>query len=128
MSDKTKVKSTRMVHKDQDSWIDDRVEEWPVDKSFIVRRALSYYMARGHTKDKVLRGGKTEPEDKNKIKRTYMIFKYQDRWVDKKSDSWDVDKSFILRRAIYYYMARGYKRDKKLKARLVEAGIKLGDA
>jgi hypothetical protein len=125
MADKTKIKRTYMVFADQDQWIDNKIDEWPVDKSYIVRRALYYYMAQGHKKDKVLRGGKSESEDTKKIKRTYMVHKRHDSWINGKTGEWGVDKSFILRRALYYYMARGHKKDKKLKSKLHAEGVKL---
>lgn len=61
--------------------------------------------------------------DKQKIKRTYMVHSDEDGWLDNKAENWPVDKSFLVRRAVYYYMARGQYRDKKLRKKLLEAGI-----
>ena len=44
-----------MVLEEQDEWISKKADSLGVDKSFIVRRALSYYRDKGINQDKILR-------------------------------------------------------------------------
>lgn len=50
-----------------------------------------------------------------KTKRTYMIHEEQNEWITKKANEFGVDKSFLVRRAIQFYMKNGIKRDKFLR-------------
>jgi len=61
--------------------------------------------------------------DEKKIKRTYMVYQDQDTWLDNKVKNWPVDKSWLLRRALYYYIARGQYKDKRLRKELVKNGV-----
>lgn len=53
-----------------------------------------------------------------KVRRNHMIAEGQADWIDEMSDEWDVDKSFIIRRAIKFYRGEGHKRDKMLKRKM----------
>lgn len=44
-----------------------------------------------------------------------MIHEEQNEWITKKANEFGVDKSFLVRRAIQFYMKNGIKRDKFLR-------------
>lgn len=48
-------------------------------------------------------------------RRNFMMNVGQSDWIDEKAEDWDVDKSFIVRRAVNFYRGEGHKRDKILK-------------
>lgn len=48
-----------------------------------------------------------------------MISEEQDEWLDKmKNDNSNLDRSFLVRRALKYYMEEGMNRDKMLKRKI----------
>lgn len=51
----------------------------------------------------------------NRVRRNHVLNEKQAKAIDDKSEEWGVDKSFIVRRAVNFYMAEGHKRDKILK-------------
>lgn len=53
-----------------------------------------------------------------KVRKNFMIFNWQDRKLDDKVDEADdVDRSWLIRRALIYYFKQGIKHDKKFQRR-----------
>ena len=48
----------------------------------------------------------------SKVRRNFMIGKKDDEWLNKLKEDETMDKSFVVRRALKFYRAEGYKRDK----------------
>lgn len=50
-----------------------------------------------------------------KVTKTIRILAKQDKWVKETARKYDVDQSFIIRRALSYYKDKGIKQDKLLR-------------